>query len=86
MTDYRFDSRLAYARTIPSRFYFDQAVFDAENRNIFARSWQLAGRADQVREPGQFFTTTIAEEPLLILVSGFWFPGLTVWSNRSPLR
>ncbi|HXH38066.1 MAG TPA: Rieske (2Fe-2S) protein, partial [Thermoanaerobaculia bacterium] len=67
MTDYRFDPRLAYARTIPSPFYFDQAVLDAENRNVFARSWQLAGRADQVREQGQFFTTTIANEPLLIV-------------------
>ena len=67
MTDYRFDSRLAFARTIPSRYYFDPAVLEAENRNVFARSWQLAGRADQVREPGQFFTTAIAEEPLLIV-------------------
>ena len=67
MTGYRFDPRLAFARTIPSHYYFDQAVLDAENRNIFARSWQLAGRADQVRDAGQFFTTTIADEPLLIV-------------------
>ncbi|MGH9419728.1 MAG: Rieske 2Fe-2S domain-containing protein, partial [Thermoanaerobaculia bacterium] len=66
MTDYQFDSRLAFARTIPSRYYFDQEVFDAENRNVFARTWQLAGHADKVREPGQFFTTTIADEALLI--------------------
>jgi choline monooxygenase len=67
MTDYQFDSRLAFARTIPSRYYFDQDVFDAENRNVFARSWQLACHADKVRDPGQFFTTTIADEPLLIV-------------------
>ena len=67
MTDYRFDSRLAWARTIPSRYYLDPSVLDDENRNVFGRSWQLAGRADQVRDPGQFFTTTIANEPLLIV-------------------
>jgi choline monooxygenase len=67
MSGYEFDPRLAYARTIPSRYYFEQSVLDNENRNIFARSWQLAGRADQVREAGQFFTTTIANEPLLIV-------------------
>jgi choline monooxygenase len=67
MTDYRFDSRLAFARTIPSRYYLDQEILDAENRSVFGRSWQLAGRADQVREPGQFFTATIANEPLLVV-------------------
>jgi choline monooxygenase len=67
MTGYQFDPRLAFARTIPSHYYFDQAVLDAENRNIFARTWLLAGRADQVRDAGQFFTTTIADEPLLIV-------------------
>ncbi|MGA8810293.1 MAG: Rieske (2Fe-2S) protein, partial [Thermoanaerobaculia bacterium] len=67
MSGYEFDSRLAYARTLPSAYYFDPNVLDDENRNIFGRSWQLAGRAAQVREPGQFFTTTIANEPLLIV-------------------
>lgn len=67
MTDYQFDSRLAYARTIPSSYYFEQAVLDREKKNVFGRSWQLVGHADQVREPGQFFTTTIADEPLLIV-------------------
>jgi len=64
---YQFDSRLAYARTLPSAYYFDPNVLEQENRNVFGRTWQLAGRADQVREPGQFFTTTIANEPLLVV-------------------
>ena len=64
---YQFDSRLAYARTLPSAYYFDPAVLENENRNVFGRSWQLAGRAEQVREAGEFFTTTIANEPLLIV-------------------
>jgi choline monooxygenase len=67
MTDYRFDSRLKYARTIPSSYYVDRATFDAETRNVFARSWQLAGHAEQVRDVGQFFTTTVADEPLLVV-------------------
>ncbi len=67
MTDYEFDARLAYARTIPSHYYFGQEILEAEKRSIFAKSWQLAGRADQVREAGQFFTTTIADEPVLVV-------------------
>src|SRR6185503_9257454 len=43
------------------------AVLDEENAHIFARTWQLVGRLDQVREPGQFFTATIANEPVLVV-------------------
>lgn len=61
------DPRLAHASTLPSRFYVDPAVLEEENRRIFAATWQLAGRAGQVGEPGQFFTTTIANEPVLVV-------------------
>lgn len=67
MNDYRFDPRIAYASTIPSRYYTDAAVLAEEQRAIFGCTWQLAGRAEQVREPGQYFTATIAGEPLLIV-------------------
>lgn len=70
MTDYQFDPRLAFARTIPSRYYLDAEILDAENRSVFGRTWQLAGRIEQVRDPGQFFTTTIADEPVLIVRGG----------------
>jgi len=63
---YSYDPRLAYASTIPSSYYTDAAVLQSENRNIFGRTWQLVGRVDQVSEPGRFFTTVIAEEPVLI--------------------
>lgn len=64
---YRFDPRLPYASTIPADYYINPSVLASENKNIFARTWQLAGRADQVREKGQFFTTTVGTEPLLIV-------------------
>ncbi|HJQ36201.1 MAG TPA: SRPBCC family protein [Thermoanaerobaculia bacterium] len=61
------DPRLAYASTLPSRFYFDANVLDDENRHVFGRTWQLAGQLEQVREPGQYFTATIANEPVLVV-------------------
>ena len=64
---YQFEPRLAFASTIPSNYYNDAAVLPAENRSVFARTWQLAGHEDQVRERGQFFTTVVADEPLLIV-------------------
>jgi choline monooxygenase len=62
-----FDPRLPYASTIPSACYSDPAVLDMEQRAIFARTWQLAGRAEQVAEPGGYFTAQIANEPVLVV-------------------
>ncbi|MCU1348572.1 MAG: Rieske (2Fe-2S) domain protein [Acidobacteria bacterium] len=64
---WQFDPRLEYASTLPSRHYFDQAVLDEELRHVFGKSWQLAGRAEQVREAGQYFTTTVGGEPVLVI-------------------
>ena len=61
------DPRLEFASTLPSRFYIDPAVLEEENRRLFARTWQLAGRLDQVREAGQYFTMTLANEPVLVV-------------------
>ena len=41
-----------------------------ETERIFSKTWQLAGRADQVAESGQFFTTEIAGESVVILCDG----------------
>ncbi|HYM60803.1 MAG TPA: SRPBCC family protein [Thermoanaerobaculia bacterium] len=64
---YRFDSRLANASTIPSRYYLDAAILEEELRAIFGRTWQLVGRTQQVREAGEFFTGTVAGEPILVV-------------------
>jgi len=65
--NWQFDPRLAHAATLPSRYYFDPTVLDDENRKLFARTWQLAGPLEQVRDAGQYFTTKIANEPVLIV-------------------
>ncbi|HXG58076.1 MAG TPA: SRPBCC family protein [Thermoanaerobaculia bacterium] len=65
--NFRLDERLEWASTLPSRFYTDPRYLDLENRSLFGRTWQLAGRSEQVSEPGRYFTTTIAGEPLLVV-------------------
>ncbi|MBA3804958.1 MAG: Rieske (2Fe-2S) protein [Acidobacteria bacterium] len=64
---YNPNSPLAEASTIPAPWYVDARIVDLERRAVFARSWQMAGRADQVREPGQYITCELAGEPLLIV-------------------
>ncbi len=61
------DPRLEYASTLASRFYLDASVLAEENRNVFARTWQLVGNAAQVAEAGQYFTAVIADEPVLVV-------------------
>ncbi len=54
-------------RTIPFGWYADPAVLRLERERIFRRAWQYAGRADQVAEPGSFFTCDAAGIPLVVV-------------------
>ncbi len=58
---------LAEARTIPASWYVEPRVLDLERRSVFSRSWQMIGRADQVREPGRYITCELAGEPLVVV-------------------
>src|SRR5689334_4377266 len=55
------------AWTLPSAVYTDAAVFAAEKDRIFARTWQVVGHAHQVANPGDYFTTELMGEPLLVV-------------------
>src|SRR4051812_5880717 len=58
---------LERAYTIPASWYVDPRVAELERRTVFSRTWQLAGRADQLREPGRYVTWELAGEPLVIV-------------------
>lgn len=58
---------LAAAATIPGRWYFDPDLFEAECQGVFANTWIVAGRTVQVAEPGQFFTSQVAGEPIVVV-------------------
>src|SRR6267142_1424200 len=58
---------LAEASTIPSSWYTAARLSELEQQTVFSRSWQVAARSDQVREPGQYVTTEIAGEPIVIV-------------------
>ncbi|MFN2514528.1 MAG: aromatic ring-hydroxylating dioxygenase subunit alpha, partial [Pyrinomonadaceae bacterium] len=53
--------------TIPAPWYTNESVYDLELQTVFARSWQLAGRVDQVRVTGQYVTSDVAGEPIVIV-------------------
>ena len=53
------------ASTIPADWYFDEQLAERERQAVFGASWQVVGRVDQVRNPGDFVTTEIAGEPIV---------------------
>ena len=58
---------LDQAWTIPSDWYADPRIADLETRTVFGRSWQRAGRVEQVAQPGQYVTDELAREPVLVV-------------------
>ena len=67
INSYNPEAPIAEASTIPAAWYTDERVFRLEKQTVFGRSWQFAARVDQLREPGDFVTTEIAGEPILIV-------------------
>src|SRR5882757_9055200 len=61
------DSEISQAWSVPAPFYTDPEVAAREAERIFARTWQVVGRREQLAKPGDFFTTELAGESLLIV-------------------
>jgi choline monooxygenase len=55
------------ASTPPSSWYTDPRLFDLEQRTVFSHSWQIVGRAEQLREAGQYITSDVVGEPILVV-------------------
>src|SRR5258708_16171291 len=58
---------LDHAWTIPSPWYFEPRVGELEQESVFAKTWQVVGRAGQVREKGSFFTTALGAETRVVV-------------------
>ena len=61
------EADIARAWTLPASLYFEPAVFAEERTKIFSRTWQVVGHSSQVQTPGDYFTTELAGEPLVLV-------------------
>jgi choline monooxygenase len=52
---------------LPPAAYGSDEVFDLEVARIFEREWVPLGRVEEVAEPGDYFTTEVAGDPLLVV-------------------
>ena len=47
--------------------YTDPEIFDLEMKHLFANTWVHVGHASQVPNPGDYFTTTIGSQPVIMV-------------------
>ena len=60
-------SPLDRASTIPSAWYTDARIFQLEQQTVFSHSWQVAARLDQLQKAGDYVTTDIGGEPIVMV-------------------
>jgi choline monooxygenase len=56
--------------TPTASFYMDPARLHTEQQEVFARSWQLVGHVAQLAQSGDYFTTRLGGESLLLTNDG----------------
>src|SRR5580692_10833754 len=51
----------------PAAYYTSKEIYELEKERIFLKEWLWVGHADQVQNPGDYFTFEIAEEPIVVV-------------------
>ena len=80
---FEIDPDLARAEALPPAAYTDPALLARERERIFARTWRLAARADQLAEVGAYVACELAGEPVLLVRTD---AGVRGWFNVCPHR
>ena len=47
--------------------FIDEDLFQLEMEHLFANTWLYVGHASQIPEPGDYFTTTVGDQPVVMV-------------------
>jgi phenylpropionate dioxygenase-like ring-hydroxylating dioxygenase large terminal subunit len=59
--------RIEEAQTLPPACYTDREFFEFEKEAVFNHEWLCVGRESWVANPGDYFTTSIVGEPVVVV-------------------
>lgn len=59
-------AKLVEPGRVHRRVYVDSDVFELEMERLFGRAWLFVGHTSQVPNPGDFFTTELARQPVVM--------------------
>lgn len=62
--------------------FIDEEIFQLEMKNLFANVWIYVGHASQVSKPGDFYSTTIGDQPVVMVRNSDL--SIRVLHNRCP--
>jgi len=57
---------VAEAESLPPACYTDAGFYEFEKEAVFNHEWLCVGREDWVKEPGDYFTSQIIDEPIIV--------------------
>ncbi|HWI74852.1 MAG TPA: aromatic ring-hydroxylating dioxygenase subunit alpha [Baekduia sp.] len=55
------------SETMPAEWYVSPEIFELEKRHLLAETWHIVGLADKVANPGDYFTVTLLDEPVVVV-------------------
>ena len=58
---------LAQASTIPNSWYTEASIAELEREAVFANTWQVIGRAEQVADAERYITAEVVGEPIVVV-------------------
>ena len=67
LSSYNDRAPIADAYTIPAPWYIDPRIAELERLTVFSKTWQLVARTDQLRNRGEFVSTMVAGEPIVVV-------------------
>src|SRR5437762_5550370 len=69
LDSYKSNVPLAEAQTLTGPWYTDERIAELERQNVLGGTWQMVGRTAQLENPGDFITTEVGGEPIVVVRS-----------------